>query len=293
MVQRLNIAFHRGLYDDGYAGAQDTTTARTKITLSDGTQRTDYNWVRGREAETRVLSITGTLLSRVVNNFVYTQTDGGTANTRYGAYFVATESTDQITPSSGGNKTVRSAYTYDAYGNVLRQVMHGDISTSSDDRTLQNTYVYSTTQGGYQVNRVSRQVLWSGALTTTNGTAGQEKSIAEYLYDGATSVTATPTKGNLTASRAYSTTTAYNQSSTTFDVLGRPVVVTDARGKNTSTAYHPFYGYATTITNTLGHVSISVVDPRWGVITQTTDANLKVTNLDVRRFWTLAKGLAT
>ena len=57
----------------------------------------------------------------------------------------------------------------------------------------------------------------------------------------------------------------------------------------TSTTYHPFYSYVSSVTNALNQVTSSVNDPGWGVATQTTDANNLVTNLQYDGYGRLSK----
>ena len=53
-----------------------TSSGTTYITLSDGSTRSDDNWLRGREVETRYLKADNSVLARSVNWFTWTLTAG-------------------------------------------------------------------------------------------------------------------------------------------------------------------------------------------------------------------------
>lgn len=62
--------FYRGMNGDY------TSSGTTYITLSDGSTRSDDNWLRGREVETRYLKADNSVLARSVNWFTWTLTAG-------------------------------------------------------------------------------------------------------------------------------------------------------------------------------------------------------------------------
>ena len=97
-----------------------------------------------------------------------------------------------------GTHTTRTETAYDAYGNVTRQVLHGDIATPADDRNVETAYAYNTT--AYILDKPQWQKLSAG---TTSGSAGAEQAFSEYLYDDATVVGTPPLKGNLNRTRSY------------------------------------------------------------------------------------------
>jgi RHS repeat-associated protein len=277
---RTEYRFHQGMDGDrlGYTGGSFAAA----VTLSDGSTRTDSNWLRGQEIEVRRLSAAGAPAVRSVAWYTSTLTAGSGAT---GAYFTAIQKTEQ-TLYGTASKTTRVEYAYDAYGNVQREVQHGDITTTDDDRTVERGYVYNTT--AYIVNRPQWEKLWAGA---TSGTAGQELAYTAYAYDGQ-AVGVAPTQGNLTLTRAYSQVTptaAYVETTTVYDAYGRPTTVTDANGHATTTTYHPFYGYAQSVTNALNQSSYTTVDAGWGAPTSLTDLNGRVTTLQYDAFGRLSK----
>ncbi|WCN07362.1 RHS repeat-associated core domain-containing protein [Streptomyces sp. M92] len=95
---------------------------------------------------------------------------------------------------------------------------------------------------------------WTGRATGYNATAGPDK---------------------LRAASGWQTT-----STTAYDVLGRPVGVTDADGNTTHTRYTPATAgplTKTTVTNPKGHVTDTYIDPRHGQAVRVYDANAKKT----------------
>ncbi len=121
--------------------------------------------------------------------------------------------------------------------------------------------------------------------------AGDPLAFSEYAYDGQ-AIGAAPLKGNQTLARAYSQVTptaAYVETTTAYDAYGRPTTVTDPNDHTTTTAYHPFYGYAQSMTNALSQTSSTVVDPGWGAPTSVTDLNGRVTTAQYDTFGRLSK----
>src|SRR3989442_1030026 len=92
-------------------------------------------------------------------------------------------------------KQTRTIYTYDTYGNVTREDQYGDLSDTSDDRTLSRTFSPNTT--AWIVGLPSSETIYQGI-----GLANQMAATSFY-YDGVTDCTVassnvTPTLGNLT-----------------------------------------------------------------------------------------------
>jgi RHS repeat-associated protein len=282
---KTEYRFHRGMNGDRLDEAGSGTFS-ANITLSDATTRLDSNWLAGQTVESRRLTTGSVAKTRTVNWFTATPTAGsGDA----GAYFVALQKSEATTYATT-NKTTRTEYLYDTYGNVTYEQLHGDTATSADDRTVQRGYLANTT--AYLVDRLAWQKLWAGIVSPGSpGVAGQEKGYSETAYDTLAYGVA-PTKGNPTAQRAYwQATPSYQayESTMAYDAYGRPTTVTDARGNSTTTAYHAFYGYASSVTNDLGHVVQTTMNPRWGVPTTVTDANNLVTTLEYDPYGRLSK----
>src|SRR3989441_764446 len=92
-------------------------------------------------------------------------------------------------------KQTRTIYTFDTYGNVTREDQYGDLSDTSDDRTVSRTFSPNTT--AWIVGLPSSETIYQGI-----GLANQMAATSFY-YDGVTDCTVassnvTPTLGNLT-----------------------------------------------------------------------------------------------
>src|SRR6185312_16903235 len=105
------------------------------------------------------------------------------------------------------------------------------------------------------------------------------------IYDNTPNAGDPPTKGLPTQTLALAsfsgTTKNWAQTGrTTYDSYGRPTDLYDALDRHTATAYTPSTGgpvTQVTVTNALGHVGTTQMEPGRGSTIQVTDANLKVT----------------
>ena len=107
-------------------------------------------------AETRRLDSSGNALTRTVNWYTATAT---ASSGIYGARFVAPSKVEQALYGTS-NKSTRTEYEYDGYGNVTRQIEYGDISTTTDDRYVATSYLYNTS--AYIVDRPRWRKMWAG-----------------------------------------------------------------------------------------------------------------------------------
>ncbi|WP_254711985.1 RHS repeat-associated core domain-containing protein [Streptomyces sp. TRM64462] len=185
---------------------------------------------------------------------------------------------------------------YDGHGMPYQVEGRGDDAKSGDETCTRTWYARNTAIG--ITNPVSRTRVvgktcavadTSLDLPTDSTRRGDVLSDVATAYDGATwSLSMTPTKGLATwtgRAKSYTSTGAVawqTLGTTTYDTLGRPLTVTDAAGKTTSTAYSPATAgplTRTIVTNPKGHRTASFIDPRRGQAQRTYDANLKKTEL--------------
>jgi YD repeat-containing protein len=194
--------------------------------------------------------------------------------------------------ASGANpKETRSVFSYDSYGNVTRETHYGDTANPADDYLVDRAFFANA--NAWIVDRMQWQRVFAGNVRTADGT---EKAMAAYGYDGLALFSGVPVNGNLTTAAAYHTISAgytdpatFFTATTQYDSLGRPTVSTDANGRSTTTGYHSVYGYAETVSNALGHVASSVVDPGTGNLLQGTDPNGRVTSHEYDAFGRLLR----
>lgn len=287
---KTETRFYRGVNGDRTgSGPANEGPVTWYVTGSDGIQRLDYKWLRGKPYESRRISAAGAALTRAETQFVYSITAGSGLTA---AYFVAPIliTNTLIGSAQTPTKTTQTGYTYDLFGNVLFDIQYGDTTTTTDDRMSESVFVdgsnaaYSTTT--WILDKPLSTKLWQGTVPTS--VAGL-KALTEFAYDGL-AYGATPTKGNMTASRSYATFVSWSdytryEATTGYDAYGRPISVTDANTQTTNTSYHLFYGYAQTVTlpAALGgqaRMSVTtVIDPGWGNVLKVTDANGQVVNL--------------
>ncbi|WP_433273833.1 RHS repeat-associated core domain-containing protein [Actinosynnema sp. CS-041913] len=188
------------------------------------------------------------------------------------------DSVQTRTVVAGGARLAETRTEHDGYGSVTKVHDLGDVAVADDDVCTTTTYVRNTT--AWILNRPNRVVTASVPCGTTANPA-DIVSDERTFYDGATSVDAAPTKGDVTKTEelaswdgtqpVYATT-----SRATHDLHGRVVESFDASGAKTTTAYRPATGgpvTGVTVTNPLGHTTTTESEPARGRTTATVEAN--------------------
>jgi RHS repeat-associated protein len=176
----------------------------------------------------------------------------------------------------GGYKRRYESYTYDGYGNPLRVYRYGDYDVTGDETTTESYYAPHAYD--YIVGLVGAANRWAG-IGTTGTFLGQDL----FHYDGATAWTTPPTRGELTASLRWdSTTGGFVQRTTAYDDQGNVASETDETGRTTTYAYDPTYRlFPTAVANPAGESESFVWDPRCQKPVQHTDASGQVTSFQV------------
>lgn len=167
-------------------------------------------------------------------------------------------------------RETRTAFTYDTYGNQAQVVDYGDAAVSGDERTKTFSYAYNT--AAYIVTLPQSEAVYSG----TSAVAGNKVDELRSYYDGATSPSTAPTRGNLTQTDSWNDQTGQYvvASQVQYDSFGNVVQVTDARGAATTTTYDPTYHqFPTQTCNALGQCTSQTWDYVLGLTTDETDAN--------------------
>ncbi|GAA3900773.1 RHS repeat-associated core domain-containing protein [Streptomyces lannensis] len=209
-----------------------------------------------------------------------TRTEGLPA--RY-AYAVGGKSEKMRTAVGAGWRTTQTARTFDAVGQPLTESDLGDTAKSGDEECATTTYARNTTANILTLIAEIKTV--AKPCGTTPSLPADLISIERHYYDGATSLNAAPTKGDVTrleeqdeAGTGYLTTATH-----TYDQHGRELTETDALNNTTTTTYTPATTEAPTsqtVTNALGHTTTTTYDPTRGVATAVVDANDKRTDAD-------------
>ncbi|MGI5171133.1 polymorphic toxin-type HINT domain-containing protein [Spirillospora sp. CA-253888] len=199
------------------------------------------------------------------------------------AYLVGTAKTLNRTvlfDQAGKQTGVRRAQvtnTFDDYGMIDHSSDEGEVGKPDDETCTDYTYARNTGKGLLTlVSRVEtlNKLCGDGGIerpknvisdvkTTYNGVGDATKTEKMKEYDGSTpKYIATATVG--------------------YDKYGRVTSSTDAQDNTTTTAYIPAAGGPVTgmsVTNPLGHKVTSTVQPAWGLVTGSVDANNKKTTL--------------
>ncbi|MFD0107640.1 RHS repeat domain-containing protein [Streptomyces sp. NPDC127164] len=197
------------------------------------------------------------------------------------------------------------ATSYDDYGMPVTVGDSGEIGKGGDETCTRTWYARNDAAAGINdlvsrtrtVGRSCSIIDTSLNLPANSQTRGDVLSDTATVYDNpdATTWSASqkPTKGVATwtgRATGYNATAGPDKlraasgwqttSTTAYDVLGRPVGVTDADGNTTHTRYTPATAgplTKTTVTNPKGHVTDTYIDPRHGQAVRVYDANAKKT----------------
>ncbi|WP_371778487.1 polymorphic toxin-type HINT domain-containing protein [Streptosporangium subroseum] len=169
---------------------------------------------------------------------------------------------------------------YNADGLPVKINSYGQDTITTDNSCVSLTYARNVDPGQWLIDYPSVTEKRTGDDCTTGTLIG--KSIA--LYDGGTDpATNKPTDGNVTESRSYANATTIAVGKTTYDDYGRPLTTVDPRNKTTTTSYSPAIGWPHTgvsVTNPLGHTTVTKLSHLHGEALSTTDANTKKAEVD-------------
>ncbi len=234
---------------------------------------------------------------RKSDSLLYTKTE-----TTYLADLIGTNTTapwfnppakvDSLLCDGGPCKTTRVTFVaadYDAYGNVLKESHHGDISVTGDEKTVVRTFTPNTTD--YLVSFPTSETIYAGLGTTT------QLSRTDFLYDGTgtgcTTMTgdgASPTKGHVTKITRWLSGGTSPVSRIAYDSYGNILFSCDPNNNKTTLSYDTAtVTFPLTSTNQLGHVTttvyygvngepISTATGFYGAVKSVTDPNGKVVN---------------
>ncbi|WP_280876848.1 RHS repeat-associated core domain-containing protein [Streptomyces pseudovenezuelae] len=276
-------------YLQGMDGDREKESGGTKsvtVTASDGTKVRDDARHQGFQLEQRTFNA-GEEIS-------------GTVSTPWKSAATATEGADEATYAAVKSTKTRTAlddgkvrqasieHFYDAYGMLERSSDSGDLSDPDDDTCTTNTYNRNTDANLLTLlKRVT--VVPVGCDDGPPSYKGEAISDVRTWYDDRDTYGTTPTEGDVVRSEkvkgyAADGTPQYVTTSTAkYDVHGRVVESADQAGNATKTSYTPTTGGPVTgmkVEDPAGNTTTSTVDPRWGLVTATVDANKQRTDLE-------------
>jgi RHS repeat-associated protein len=263
-VMATTYSYSQGLYDSasrefrgfGHVRVRDAEQTVSATDFHQDAQR------KGRPYHAAVYDSGSNLWTKTETTWVSTEAYPGS-----GAYFTRLAQLDGYTYD--GNATYRQMriqYGYDGYGNITNIYEAGDVSDPGDDRSTARTYALNT----------SAWILNKPA--TVKNYDSQNRLVAQerFFYDGAAALGAPPSKGNATKVENWLNLPAerWVSASSTFDVYGNVVSVTDPRGNSIVNEYDTTsYTYITSVRNPLGHVRTTAFDPRYGSLLWTVSEN--------------------
>ncbi|MFF4830441.1 polymorphic toxin-type HINT domain-containing protein [Streptomyces sp. NPDC001315] len=277
----------------GMDGDKDSAGNTRSVTVKDstGASYTDEEEFTGQELE--VATYDGAkLVAKTISTpwKYYTATQARSWGTTRAA-IVRTQTGRGFSLKSDGTwSETKSTTTYDTAngtGRVLTVDDQGDVSTTKDDTCTRTTYADNTAKN--ILSLPARSEVVSVKCATTPDRKTQVLGDERVSYDNG-AFGAAPTKGDATKTErltAHDGTTATYQvtGATTYDTYGRPLTQKDAKQYGTSdqtkTVYVETNGLLTrtTVTNALGHNTITDYAPAWGMSAGQTDPNGKRTDL--------------
>ncbi|MGW4786512.1 RHS repeat-associated core domain-containing protein [Streptomyces sp. NPDC004230] len=285
---RVDYTFLQGMDGDKDSAGNTRSVA---VKDSTGTSYTDEEEFTGQQLEVATYDgdkLVGKTINTPWKHYTATQTRSwGTTR----AAIVRTQTGRGFSLKSDGTwSETKSTTTYDTSngtGRVLNVDDQGDVSTAEDDTCTRTTYADNTAKN--ILSLPARSEVVSVKCATTPDRRTQILADERTSYDSG-AFGAAPTKGDATKTErltAHDGTTATYQvtGATTYDTYGRPLTQKDAKQYGTSdqtkTVYTETNGLLTktTVTNALGHVTITDYVPAWGMSAGQTDPNGKRTDL--------------
>jgi RHS repeat-associated protein len=249
------MRFFQGMWDDLTYPSSNNIPKYDTVPRSDGANLQDREYWRGRPYEIRTLDAG----HQPITSTYYWYTDTVTTTAAGDkAYFVAPEIVREITHLPGTDLEIKTDTTYDSYGNVATITEYGEINTAGDERYT--SFQYAVNVPIWITSTPCQIRVWDNDDGSNGGNADMVTR-TRFYYDNSTADCATPSDGDLTSTKEYRTATGSTVTTTyTSDSQGRITRVTDPNGNDTTTAYHPLYGYPQTVTNDAGHAITSVYD---------------------------------
>ncbi|MER7951322.1 polymorphic toxin-type HINT domain-containing protein [Streptomyces sp. NPDC096079] len=207
------------------------------------------------------------------------------------AYYTNVGTEETRTTVTGGTRRTKLVRTFDGYGLLASESQLGDVAKEGDETCTLTTYARNT--GINLLTPVARvEKLAADCESSTITRPGDVIDDTRTSYDGG-AYGAAPTKGYVTRiertnGTGYDTVSSVPSTCGTgktqlcFDQYGRSLATANADGEISTTAYSPATGEVptkVTLTNQLGHATVTESEPLRGRTTKITDANGHVTTM--------------
>ncbi|TKT10859.1 RHS repeat-associated core domain-containing protein [Streptomyces galbus] len=289
------LTLSRDTYFRGMDGDK-TSTGTRDVTVNDRAgddAQKDSDWLAGQTLENEAFNGDGgALLTDTVTDPWSSAATATQARTKAGldplvAYRTNVKRSRTMTTKADGTQlTTETDYTIDAATGLPTAVDDlGDVSTPDDDKCTRTWYAQDASGALLPVPRRVQGV--SVKCSTTPVLTKDLVSDDLTFFDGSTTNTATPTKGDVTMVQkadkvdADGTVHYITALQNSYDSYGRELTETDADGRTTTTAYTPAAGASPTALKvtqpkvtgqTAGFATTTTLDPARGLDLKTTDA---------------------
>ncbi|HEY3359570.1 MAG TPA: FG-GAP-like repeat-containing protein [Polyangia bacterium] len=162
---------------------------------------------------------------------------------------------------------VYSQHQYDVYGNVTRDIAHGNYELSGDEQTI--AYGFYPNTATYVVGRPATMAAYAGI-----GTGGAKLLETLIYYDGAAAWTTPPVKGLPTKVQKWlNTTNTYLTRQSEYDAYGNVTAEVNETGGRTTMTYDASFQTLLTTANALGHTTTMQWDAKCAAPSKRTDPN--------------------
>ncbi|MBX3339700.1 MAG: VCBS repeat-containing protein [Nitrospira sp.] len=231
-----------------HQGSRVDTTAETIQELN----ADNVAYTKGMSYRSKVSDVSGKVYSETMTAYV-ADADGV-------APFFSPVSQIDTSIENGAKQTrvvfpITSGYApaYDDYGNVTVEYHHGDLTTTSDDRSIFRTFGINTPD--WIVGLQTRESVYAGIGTASVNMVAQ----TDLYYDGTTtcttpSVNQLPSKGHVTRTVRWLNGGSSPETRMAYDAFGNLTCTRDALGQTSTVNYDSTNTFAKTATNPLGHV---------------------------------------
>ena len=225
---------------------------------------------KGKEYLTETKAGGGALLAAVDNAWASSE-NGGVYET------LLTQTDEKAHDGVAENPKVKRTELagYDAYGNLLLEIRHGDLDVTGDESRHYSEFALNPDR--WIVGKPNH--VW-----VTDG-AGVKRREQWLYYDGASGLSVPPVAGNLTREVHWLDTGPDPEWRHTYDSYGNRTSTSDPEGRSSQVTYDPlFHSFPVMLTNAKGQQTTRTYDPASGELLSETDLNGYTTSYEYDTF---------